>query len=50
LAEGERIAKTVTDAEVQWKEGFSLEDFKSNEIRLRFELRDAKLYSSSFHD
>ena len=50
LAEGERIAKTVTDAEVQWKEGFSLEGLKGNEIRLSFELRDAELYSFSFHE
>ncbi len=50
LAEGKLIAKTVTDAEVRWKEGFSLEKLKGNGIRLRFELRDAKLYSFSFHE
>ena len=49
LAEGELIAKTVTDAEVQWKKGFSLKELKGKEIKLRFELRDAKLYSFSFH-
>jgi len=50
LAEGELITRTVTDAEVQWKEGFSFGSLKGNEIRLRFELKDAKLYSFSFID
>jgi len=50
LAEGEPITRTVTDAVVRWKKGFSLEKLKGNQIRLRFELRDAKLYSFSFHD
>ncbi len=50
LAESERIAQSVTDAEVQWKEGFSLAILKGKEIRLRFELRDSKLYSFSFHE
>ncbi|MHC4631028.1 MAG: hypothetical protein ACYS9C_07125 [Planctomycetota bacterium] len=49
LAESELIAKTVTDAEVQWPEGFSFRSLKGSEIRFRFELRDAKLYSFSFH-
>jgi len=48
LAEGEPITRTATDAEVRWKEGFSLEPLKGHEIRLRFELRDSKLYSFSF--
>jgi len=50
LAESELITQTVTDGEVRWKEGFLLETLKGNEIRLRFELRDAKLYSFSFHE
>jgi len=49
-AEGKLIAKTVTDAKIQWKDGFSLKKLKGREIRLRFELRDAKLYSFSFHE
>lgn len=48
LTESELIAKTVTDAEVQWPEGFSFRSLKGSEIRLRFELRDARLYSFSF--
>jgi len=48
LAAGELIAQTVTDAAVRWKEGFSLETLKGEEIRLRFELRESKLYSFSF--
>ena len=50
LAESELISKTVTDVEVQWKEGFSLEKLKGKEIRLKFEMRDSKLYSFSFHE
>lgn len=50
LAESKLIAKTVTDAPVVWNNGFSLAKFKGKAIRLRFELRDAKLYSFSFSD
>ncbi len=50
LAEGELITQTVTDAEVKWPKGFSLATLKGKEIRLNFELRDAKLYSFSFHE
>jgi len=49
LAEGELIAKTVTDAEVPWKKEFSLKELKGKEIKLRFELRESKIYSFSFH-
>jgi len=48
LAESELIAQTVTDAEIRWKQGFSLETLRGNEIRLRFELRDSRLYSFSW--
>jgi hypothetical protein len=48
LAEGELITKTVTDARIQWKDGFSLSKLKGNQIKLRFELRESKLYSFSF--
>lgn len=48
LAEGEPITGTVTDVEVQWKEGFSLEALEGHKIRLQFELKDSKLYSFSF--
>jgi len=50
LAEGEPMTETVTDGEVPWKEGFSLDTLQGNEIRLQFELRDSKLYSFSFHE
>ena len=50
LAEGEPIARTVTDAVVRWNKGFSWEELKGKEIRLRFELRDAQLYSFAFSD
>jgi len=47
-AQSELITKTVTDAEVQWKNSFSFEKLKGKEIRLRFELRDSKIYSFTF--
>ena len=50
LAESELVARTSTDAEVRWPKGFSLAKLKGAAIRLRFELRDAKLYSFSFSD
>ncbi len=50
LAEGEPITKTVTDAPIRWKKGFSLGKLKGKEIRLRFELRGAQLYSFTFSD
>ena len=42
--------KTAYEPPVQWKNGFSLADCRGKEIQLRFELRDAKLYSFSFND
>jgi hypothetical protein len=48
LAEGKLITKTVTDAAVQWKNGFSLETLRGKDIRLKFELRESKIYSFSF--
>jgi len=48
LAQGELITKTVTDAPVQWKDGFSLRKLEGKEIKLKFELRESKLYSFSF--
>ena len=50
LAEGKLITKTVTDAKVQWKNGFSFEKLKGKQIKLKFELRESKLYSFSFHE
>ncbi len=49
LAEGELVTTTVSDARIQWKDPFTLKDLKDQEIKLRFELREAKLYSFSFH-
>ncbi len=50
LAEGELVTTTVTDAPVRWKGGFSLNDLKGRQIRFRFELREAKLFSFSFNE
>jgi hypothetical protein len=46
LAEGEPVTTTVTDAPIQWKDGFSLK--KEQQVKLRFELLEAKLFSFSF--
>ena len=48
LAESELVARTVTDAKVQWLGGYSFGKLKGRNVRLRFELRDAKVYSFSF--
>ena len=48
LGEGKLVTKTVTDAAIEWKDGFSLEKVKGKEIKLKFELREAKIYSFSF--
>ena len=48
IAESELVTTAVTDAQVQWKKRFSLAGLQGQKIRLKFELRDAKLYSFSF--
>jgi len=48
LAEGELVTTTVSDAKIQWKDKFSLKNLKDKEIKLKFELRESKLYSFSF--
>jgi hypothetical protein len=48
LGEGELITKTVTDAPIQWKDGFDFESYKGKKIALRFELRESKIFSFSF--
>ena len=48
LATAEPITRTVTDAGIEWPEWFSLQKFKGKKIRLRFEVKSAKLYSFSF--
>jgi hypothetical protein len=50
LAEGELVTTTVSDAKIQWKEKFILNNLKGKEIKLTFELREAKLFSFSFED
>lgn len=50
LAEGQPITRTVTDAVVRWNAGFSPVKLKGEELQLRFELRDAQLYSFTFSD
>jgi len=48
LAVSEPVTRTVTDARVKWREGFSLKGLRGKECRLRFQLRYAKLYSFGF--
>ena len=48
LGEGELVTTTVTGAQIQWKDGFSLKNLKGKDIKLKFELRESKLFSFSF--
>jgi len=48
LVASESITKTVTDGPIRWKDGFSFDNIKGKEIKLRFKLRESKLYSFSF--
>jgi len=50
LAEGELLTKTVTDAAIQWKNGFALRTLKGKAIRLTFELRESKIFSFGFQE
>ena len=45
LAVSEPLTGSATDAELKWRGGFSLAELAGNRIRLKFELRAAKLYS-----
>ena len=48
LAEAKLITKTVTDRQLKWKDSYSLKKLKGEEIKLKFELRESKLFSFSF--
>ena len=48
LAEGRLVTKTVSDAKIEWKDGFSLKRLKGKQIKLKVELRESKLFSFSF--
>jgi len=50
LAEGELVTTTVSDAKIQWKDKFSFKNLKDKEIKLKFELRESKIYSFCFED
>jgi hypothetical protein len=43
----EPVTGDVTDKEIRWKDGKSLKTLKGRVIRLRFELRQAKLFAFS---
>jgi len=48
LAEGKLITKTVTDGRIKWEDGFSLKKLKDKDVKLKFELRESKVFSFSF--
>jgi hypothetical protein len=50
LAEAKPVRQTVTDTKVQWESKVTIRTYKGKTIRLMFELRNAKLYSFSFHE
>lgn len=50
LAVGELVTKTVTDAPIQWKNNFQFGKLKDKQIKLKFELRESKLFSFSFDE
>lgn len=49
LAQSSVIKRSVTHGAVKWLDKFSLENLKGKNIRLRFELKNAKLYSFNFN-
>jgi len=50
IAEGELVTTTVSDAKIQWKDNYLFNQQKGKDITLKFELREAKLFSFSFQD
>jgi len=50
LAEGELVTKTVSDGKINWKEGFTLTTAEVKKVKLKFVLRESKLFSFSFDD
>ena len=48
LAQGKLVTTTVSDAKIEWKKGFSFKKLKGKKIKLKFELRESKLFSFSF--
>ena len=49
-AEGKLVTATVSDGRIEWKDGCSLKELKDKEIKLKFELRESKVFSFSFHE
>ena len=49
LAEGELVTTTVSDAKIEWKNGFSLKKLKGKDVKVKAVLRESKLFSFSFH-
>ena len=49
LAQAKPIGRTVTDARVEWPSKSNINSLKGRTVRLEFEMKNAKLYSFSFH-
>lgn len=45
LAESDPIGRTVTDAAVQWRDGFSIASASDEKVRIEFAINGARLYS-----
>jgi len=50
IAERRLVTTTVSDSKIQWNENFVFKNLKNKKIRLKFELREAKIYSFSFKE
>ena len=50
LAHGEPVSNTVTNGKIVWQAGWDVAAMSSENSRLKFELRHAKLYSFNFHN
>jgi hypothetical protein len=46
--EGDLVTKTVSDSKIVWKENFGFKNLKNKEIKVKFTLREAKIFSFSF--
>jgi len=40
----------VTDAQIAWKDNFKFKKLEGKKIKLKFELRESKLFSFSFSE
>ena len=50
VADGLLVTTTVSDAKIDWQDGYTLKKLKDKEIKLKFKLRESKIFSFSFHE